>query len=74
VSLIELNSAKQAIIKILSLEEEKKTLVIEFLWLWWNARKKANAGGDKIISIEEIVYKAHSMKYVDTLRSQREAK
>jgi hypothetical protein len=48
VSLIELNSAKQAIIKILSLEEEKKTLVIEFLWIWWDARKKANAGGIRL--------------------------
>ena len=46
----------------------KKILVIEFLWVWWHECNKANAG-DKLMSIEEIVYKVHTMKYVDTLRT-----
>ena len=42
--LIDLNSAKQVAIKILSLEEDKKLLVIDFVWVWWDAWNKANVG------------------------------
>jgi hypothetical protein len=63
-ALIDLNFAKQVATKILSLEEDKKSLVIGFLWLWWDTRSKANAG-DKIMSTEKMVHKVHSM--IDTL-------
>ena len=67
-ALIGLNSAKQVATKILSLEEDKKLLVIGFLWLWWDAHNKANTG-DKLLSTKEMVYKVHSMKYVDALHT-----
>jgi len=70
--LIDLNSAKQVAIKILSLEEDKKLLVIDFLWVWWDARNKANAGA-KIMSTEEIAYKVQTMKSFDNLRTQEKA-
>ena len=69
-ALIGLNSAKQVATKILSLEEDKKLLVIGFLWLWWDARNKANAG-DKLLSTKEMVYKVHSMKYIDALHTPK---
>jgi len=55
-----------------SLEEDKKLLVIDFLWVWWDARNKANAGA-KIMSTEEIAYKVQTMKSFDNLRTQEKA-
>ena len=43
--------------------------MIGFLWLWWDARNKANTG-DKLLSTKEMVYKVNSMKYVDALHIQ----
>ena len=42
--------------------------MIDFLWVWWDARNKANAG-DRILSTEEIVYKVQAMKSFDNLHT-----
>ena len=46
--------------------------MIDFLWVWWDARNKANAG-DKIMFTEEIVYKVQAMKSFDNLHTHEKA-
>ena len=46
--------------------------MIDFLWVWWDARNKANAG-DKIMATEEIVYKVQAMKSFDNLHTHEKA-
>ena len=48
--------------------------MIDFLWVWWDAQNKANAG-DKFMSMstEEIVYKVQAMKSFDNLHTHEKA-
>jgi hypothetical protein len=46
--------------------------VIDFLWVWWDARNKANAG-DKIMSTKEIVYKVQAMQSFYNLHTHEKA-
>jgi hypothetical protein len=59
--LVDLNSAKQVASKILSLDDDRKSLVVSLLRAWWNAQNKANVG-DKMLSTEEIIYKAKALR------------
>jgi hypothetical protein len=59
--LVELNSAKQVASKILSLDDDRKSLGDSLLWAWWDSRNKANTG-DKMLSTEEIIYKAQALR------------
>jgi len=52
-----LPSAMQVAAHILLLSEEKKLLIVGFLWSWWDARNKVNAG-DQRRNTEEIIYRA----------------
>ena len=68
--LVDLNSAKQVASKILSLDDDRKSLVVSLLWAWWDARNKANAG-DKMLSTEEIIYKAKALRSDIILYAQK---
>jgi hypothetical protein len=46
--------------------------VIDFLWVWWDARNKANAG-DKIMSTKEIFYKVQAMQSFYNLHTHEKA-
>jgi hypothetical protein len=56
IGLAGLPSARQVSAHILSLSEEKKLLIVAFLWSWWDARNKANVG-DQWRTTEEIIYR-----------------
>jgi len=68
--LADLNSAKQVASKILSLDDDRKSLVVSLLWAWWDAGNKANAG-DKMLSTEEIIYKAKALRSDINLYAQK---
>jgi hypothetical protein len=68
--LVELNSTKQVASKILSLNDDRKSLVVSLLWAWWDARNKANTW-DKMLSTEEIIYKAQALRSDISLYAQK---
>ncbi|RLN22769.1 hypothetical protein C2845_PM07G31160 [Panicum miliaceum] len=55
-----LSSAMQVSAHVLSLSEEKKLLIVELLWSWWDARNKANAGEPRRTT-EEVIYRARKV-------------
>jgi len=49
-------SAKDMVRDILAMDEAVQRTVIMFLWCWWDARNKANAG-EKMQSTDEVVFR-----------------
>jgi len=49
-------SAKDMVKSILAMDEAVQRTVIMFLWCWWDARNKANAG-EKMQSTDEVVFR-----------------
>lgn len=60
IQLLSLNNAEEVVNCILSMEEKRKLSVIGFLWAWWNARNKCNAG-EQLKRVEAISCCAYEM-------------
>ena len=60
IDLLESTSAKDMVLKILSLQREAKMKGIHLLFSWWEARNKANAG-EQLWSTAEVVHRAMSI-------------
>jgi hypothetical protein len=65
--LTSLPSSKQVTEHILAMSEEKKLLIVDLLWAWWDARNKTNAGEQRSTTAE-VIYRARSV----TLQGQLE--
>jgi ribonuclease HI len=60
IMLVQKRTGAEVVQAILQLDESTKTLIIHFLWVWWNARNKAN-NGERMASAGEVCHRAVSM-------------
>lgn len=57
IRLLSLGSAREVVDHILKMKEEERALVVNFLWVWWDARNKANAESKKHV-VDEVLHRA----------------
>jgi hypothetical protein len=69
-----MKSASEVVHHILQMKNEEQNLVISFLWVWWDTRKKINVG-KHARSVIEVTHRVMEVAYsVDLLSVQKKDK